>query len=198
MPIKSLYNERELLLRVAAGDESAFTELFGQYWDHIYNVAFTLTKSRETARDIVQEIFIKVWLVREELPHKDNFPNFLFIVARNHILSELRKKITETPFTDQLQAYFRESPLQADQQLLYHESQALIHQAVSALPDQQRQVYLLTRENGWSQDEIAQYLQVSKNTVKTHMSRALAAIREYLASNAHGILLLIALFETFL
>jgi RNA polymerase sigma-70 factor (family 1) len=198
VPIKSLYNERELLLRVAAGDESAFTALFGQYWDHIYNVAFTLTKSRETARDIVQEIFIKVWLVREELPHKDNFPNFLFIVARNHILTELRKKIRETPFTDQLQAYFRESPLQADQQLLYHESQALIHQAVSALPDQQRQVYLLTRENGWSQDEIAQYLQVSKSTVKTHMSRALAAIREYLANNAHGLLLVIALFETFL
>lgn len=198
MPIKSLYNERELLLRVAAGDEAAFTELFDQYWDHIYNVAFTLTKSRETARDIVQEIFIKVWIVREELPHKDSFPNFLFIVARNHILSELRKKIREAPFTDQLQAYFRESPLEADQRLLYHESQALVHQAVNALPDQQRQVYLLTRENGWSQEKIAQHLQISKNTVKTHMSRALTAIREYLVNNAHGILLVISLLETFL
>ncbi len=189
MPIRSLYNEKELLLSVAAGDGSAFEQLFDAYWDHIYQVAFTLTKSRETARDIVQEIFIKIWLLREELPQKDNFPNFLFIVARNHILDELRRKVKEDPFADQLQAWFRQSPLQADQQLLYHESQALIHQAVSNLTEQQRQVYLLTRENGWSQEEIAQHLQVSKNTVKTHMTRALTAIREFLANHAQGILL---------
>jgi RNA polymerase sigma-70 factor (ECF subfamily) len=187
-----------LLLSVAAGDGSAFEQLFDQYWDHIYSVAYTLTKSRETARDIVQEIFIKIWLVREELPQKDSFPNFLFIVARNHMLDELRKKTRESPFTDQLQAYFRESPLEADQRLLYNESQALIRQAVNNLPEQQRQVYLLTRESGWSQEEIAQHLQVSKNTVKTHMTRALAAIREYLANSAHGILLAICLLEALL
>lgn len=189
MPVTSLHNEEELLRRVATGDGLAFEQLFDAYWDPIYQVAFTLTKSRETARDIVQEIFIKIWLLREELPQKDSFRNFLFIVARNHILDELRRKVKEDPFAGQLQAWFRQSPLQADQQLLYHESQTLIHQAVSNLPEQQRQVYLLTRENGWSQEEIAQYLQVSKNTVKTHMTRALHAIREYLANHIQGILL---------
>lgn len=191
MPVTSLHNEEELLRRVATGDGLAFEQLFDAYWDHIYKVAFTLTKSRETARDIVQEIFIKIWLLREELPQKDSFRNFLFIVARNHILDELRRKVKEDPFASQLQAWFRQSPIQADQQLLYHESQALIHQAVSNLPEQQRQVYLLTRENGWTQEEIAQQLQVSKNTVKTHMTRALHAIREYLANHIHGIILLV-------
>lgn len=193
MPVTSLHNEKELLRRIATGDELAFGQLFDAYWDHIYQVAFTLTKSRETARDIVQEIFIKIWLLREDLPQKDSFRNFLFIVARNHILDELRRKVKEDPFAGQLQDWFRQSPLQADQQLLYHESQALIHQAVSNLPEQQRQVYLLTRENGWSQEEIAQYLQVSKNTVKTHMARALTAIREFLANHIHGILLVCCL-----
>lgn len=198
MPVTSLHSEKELLRRVATGDEPAFTQLFEAYWDSIYQVAFTLTKSRETARDIVQEIFIKIWLLREELPQKDNFRNFLFIVSRNHILDELRRKIKEDPFASQLQAWFRQSPLQADQQLLYHESQALIHQAISHLPEQQRQVYLLTRENGWSQEEIAQHLQVSKNTVKTHMARALTAIREYLANHIQGILLVSSLLSALL
>lgn len=198
MPVTSLHNEEELLRRVATGDGLAFEQLFDAYWNNIYQVAFTLTKSRETARDLVQEIFIKIWLLREELPQKDNFRNFLFIVARNHILDELRRKVKEDPFTGQLQAWFKESPIQADQQLLYHESQALIHQAVSNLPEQQRQVYLLTRENGWTQEEIAQHLQVSKNTVKTHMARALTAIREFLANHAQGILLACCLLSALL
>jgi len=198
VPVTSLHNEEELLRRVATGDGLAFEQLFDAYWNNIYQVAFTLTKSRETARDLVQEIFIKIWLLREELPQKDNFRNFLFIVARNHILDELRRKVKEDPFTDQLQIWFKESPIQADQQLLYHESQALIHQAVSNLPEQQRQVYLLTRENGWTQEEIAQHLQVSKNTVKTHMARALTAIREFLANHAQGILLACCLLSALL
>ncbi len=87
-----LHTENDLLKRVAAGDEAAFTQLFDSYWDNIYGVAYVITKSRETARDIVQEVFVKIWLLREELVNKDNFRNFLFIVARNHIFSELRKK----------------------------------------------------------------------------------------------------------
>lgn len=198
MPIKPLYNERELLQRIAAGEGPAFEQLFDHYWSHLYQVAWTLTKSRETARDMVQEIFIKLWLVREELPQKDNFANYLFILARNHLLDELRRKARETSFTGPLQAWFRESPLQADQTLLFRESQALIRTAVDNLPEQQRQVYLLTREQGWSQEEIAQHLQVSKTTVKTHMARALSAIRTFLVGNTHGLLLLCGLLQIFL
>ncbi|MDF2188203.1 RNA polymerase sigma-70 factor [Paraflavitalea sp. CAU 1676] len=195
MPINPLHNEKELLSRIAGGDGAAFEQLFDYYWQGIYEVAFTLTKSREIARDMVQEIFLKLWLVREELPHKDNFTGFLFIVARNHIYDELRKKLNEQPFATHLQTWFTESPLGADQRLLYQESQTLVHKAIAQLPEQQRQVYLLTRESGWTQDEIAQHLQVSKNTVKTHMSRALTAIREYLLTHAQGILLIMTLLE---
>lgn len=91
MQIKS--DKEQILLRaVAAGDQQAFKQLFDEYWDNIYGVAFTLTRSREMARDMVQEIFVRLWLMRETLEEKDNFRNFLFIVARNHIFSELRKK----------------------------------------------------------------------------------------------------------
>jgi len=195
VPIKPLHNENELLSRIAAGDGMAFEQLFDAYWEGIYQVAFTLTKSRELSRDMVQEVFLKLWLVREELPAKDNFTGFLFIVARNHIYDEIRRKINDQPFTEQLQAWFAESPLRADQRVLFNESQALLHKAIDQLPEQQRQVYLLTRESGWTQDEIARHLQVSKSTVKTHMSRALTAIREFLTAHAPGLLLIISLLE---
>ncbi|WP_315823170.1 sigma-70 family RNA polymerase sigma factor [Paraflavitalea speifideaquila] len=135
---------------------------------------------------------------QRRIASKDSFRNFLFIVARNHILDELRRKTKEGHFTQHLQAWFRESPTTPDQYLLFQESQALLRKAIDTLPAQQRQVYLLTRENGWSQDEIAQYLQLSKSTIKTHMARALAAIRAYLANHAQGILLLVAFLECLL
>lgn len=191
-------NEKELLRRVAGGDEPAFRALFDEYWDNIYGVAFTLTKSREHARDMVQEIFLKVWLLREELAEKDSFRNFLFIISRNHIISELRKKSRETAFSDHLAGYFRESPFHADHQALYNESASIIRQALDQLPEQQRLVYQLGREQGLSQEQIAERLGITKNTVKTHMSRALAAIRQFLEERTNGVLLVICVLEAFL
>lgn len=190
-----LYDEKALLTHVAAGDESAFGQLFNRYWDNIYGVAYTLTRSRELARDMVQEIFIKVWLHKLELPQKDNFQNYLFIVARNHIYSELRRKSREEAFTSHLLAELQESPFRADDQTLYNDSAALIQQALATLPEQQRQVYELTRIYGLSQDEIAQRLQISKSTVKTHMSRALHAIRQFIETKSGMPLLAFFLFN---
>lgn len=197
MQIKS-EKEQILLRAVAAGDQQAFKQLFDEYWDNIYGVAFTLTRSREIARDMVQEIFVRLWLMRETLEEKDNFRNFLFIVARNHIFSELRKKSRQPAFVAELEEYFSESPFHADHPALYKESAALLNAAVARLPEQQRQVYELSREEGWSQEQIAAHLNISRNTVKTHMSRALTAIRLYLEGHATGILLIICLIQAFL
>lgn len=190
--------EAEIIRQVANGNHRAFNQLFNEYWDNIYGVAFTLTRSREHARDMVQEVFVKLWLVRAELTEKESFRNFLFIIARNHIISELRKKSRRTDFRDHLQDYFNESPFHADHQTLYKESAYLLRQAVEQLPEQQRMVYQLSREHGWSQEQMADYLQISRNTIKTHMSRALMAIRKYLEDHAGGTLLIICLMEAFL
>lgn len=195
-----MQSEREVVLlqQVAEGDHDAFRQLFDEYWDNIYGVAFTLTKSREMARDMVQEIFVKIWLVREELAAKDSFRNFLFIVARNHIFSELRKKSRQEHFSQYLQDYFNESPFQADHPTLYKESAFLLQEAIARLPEQQRQVYQLSREQGWNQEQIALHLQISKSTIKTHMSRALTAIRQYLEGHAKGLLLVVSLLKALL
>jgi RNA polymerase sigma-70 factor (family 1) len=191
-------SENELLHRVAAGDHNAFRQLFDEYWDNIYGVAFTLTKSREMARDLVQEIFVKLWLIRNELTEKESFRNFLFIVARNHIFSELRKKSRQEDLIGHLEAYFKESPFHADHQTLYKESASLLQRAIEQLPEQQRLVYTLSREEGWNQEQIAAHLQISRSTIKTHMSRALTAIRQYLESHARDLLLFICLINAFL
>ncbi|MGV3528070.1 MAG: RNA polymerase sigma factor [Flavisolibacter sp.] len=193
-----IHNENALLQRVANGDEAAFSSLFHQYWDNIYGVALMLTKSAAIAEDMVQEIFVKVWLKRSLLPEVENFQNFLFIVARNHIFDELRKRSREQDFVNHLIAYFKSDPGNPELDLLHKESGRLLQAAVSKLPEQQRQVYVLSREQGLSQDQIAAQLGISRNTVRNHMARALQSLREFLTRHASGLLLIVCLVDAYL
>lgn len=185
----SSYNEPGLLLQVASGDQAAFRQLFDRYWDNIYAVAFAFLKSDTVAEEIVQDIFMKVWLKKEQLPHLENFSNWLFIIARNHIYNTLRKKVSETSFENELLEHLAETSDSAWQSVISRETEKLVDQAVASLPNQQQTIYRLSRIEGLSQEEIADRLQISKNTVKVHMRLALQSIRRYLQDHSAAIIL---------
>jgi RNA polymerase sigma-70 factor (ECF subfamily) len=184
LPAIASYDEISLLSAIAQGDEIAFRQLFDQHWDNIYGVAFAFTKSPVIAEEMAQDVFVKIWLRREELPQVRRFTDYLFIIARNHILSTLRKKIIETSFSDHLLNYFQETGSTPEDQLMLRETEHLLHKAIEQLPPQQHLVYCLSREQGLNQEEIAARLDISKNTVKSHMSKALQFIRNYLRMHA--------------
>jgi len=191
----SLNNTQDLLLRVAAGDEHAFRVFFHEYSNNIYSVAFMLTKSAVVAEDMVQEIFLKLWLNRTALPEVTNIRSYIFIHARNHIFNELRKKSSDPRFMEELTDYLGEVRDTPEQQLLQKEGRALLQAAVQHLPSQQQLVYQLSRDENLTQEEIANRLGISKHTVRNHMAQALQNIRQYLESNASEVLLLICAIE---
>jgi hypothetical protein len=83
-------DEKALLLRVAAGEEPAFALIVDRYWGKLYAVAMDFLKSGPDAEDIVQEVFMKLWVKREGLAMIERFDSWLFIVARNQIISRMR------------------------------------------------------------------------------------------------------------
>lgn len=188
MPVASSY-DHELIIRVSQGDEKAFRQLFNRYWDNVYSVAFAFTKSSVFSEEIVQDVFLKIWLKREHLASVTKFNAYLFTVAKNHIYNELRKKTAEQPFVEHLNQHFLESSALPEQQLLVKETKQLINKAVRQLPGQQQAVYELSRNEGLDHAAIAERLSISKLTVKSHMTKALRFIRHYL--QVHDDMLLI-------
>ena len=190
------HTDPQLLSRVVAGDEAAFRTLFHQYWDHIYSVAFTFTKSDNLSDELVQDVFLKIWMGREKLAGIESFANYLFIIARNHILNQLRKKVYEVPFREQVLAYFAADD-NPEQYVQNRQVGELVERGVALLSPQQQAVYRMSRQQGMSQDEIAAALGISVSTVKTHMSKALYALREFLKSHSGDAVGLVALLAHF-
>lgn len=174
------YEERELLCRIAEGDDAAFGLLFNAYHQRLGAFVYRLTESFQATEEIVQDVFVKIWLKRATLGEVASFDAYLFAAARNHAFNYLRALARERSRLASLPP--EEAPaLAGPPDDATEERHALLDQAIAHLPHQQKNVYLLHRRQGLSHAEIAEQLHLSVETVKKHMSLALRSIRDYLS-----------------
>ncbi|MDR1414435.1 MAG: RNA polymerase sigma-70 factor [Odoribacteraceae bacterium] len=173
----STCTERELLARVATGDERAFRRLFDAYQPRVYSFAVYLTRSVPLAEDIVQEVFTRVWVAREEAREVEFFHAYVKTIARNVAANHLKRLARERVILGELLADAPATTSSTEDEVLENEFRRLLDEAVAALPPRQREVFLLHRRDHLKQEEIAERLHLSYHTVKEHMKKALAALR---------------------
>jgi RNA polymerase sigma-70 factor (ECF subfamily) len=180
--VQSIYPHKEkgLLVKVANGDEEAFKLLYDHYRQKIYAYACHLTGSRLLADEVVQEVFLKVWLNRQKLPSVSNFNAWLYTISRNQLFDALKRSAREAVGRKALINEMPDAVNNADDILLNKENDKLLQQALSRLSSQQQIIYHLSRNKGMKYDEIARQLQIAPNTVKVHIVNALRTIREYI------------------
>lgn len=182
----------DLLLSISKGDEEAFKCLFRNHRDKLFAYIFKITKSRETAEEIVMDVFMKIWESGEVLTEIRNFPAFLFHIAKNKSLDFLRMAAKDRVLVellwDQINTPAADQP---DDQLLLNELKSNINKAVAQLSPQRKSVFRLSREQHMTYDQIASHLQLSKSTVKNHMLDSLHFIRHHLNTNFELILLIL-------
>ena len=173
------YNEEELLAFIAQGDELAFTRLFDNYRDRIYSIAFKISHSTTIAEEIVQDVFLKIWLRRDRLIEVENFNAYLFVITRNHVyksLKQIAKNYELTAFTekDHLAGDNNSEDL-----VMEKEYDSLLKKAIDRLPNQQKQVYQYIKEKGLKREEAAGLLHLSPETVKYHLAEDMKNIRTF-------------------
>lgn len=182
---------------IADGDVEAYREIFGKYFPKVYEAALAYTKVPEQAEDIVQGVFLKLWEKREQLGLIKSPKDWLFIVARNDIMSGFKKQALQQNYQNHLKEVFREEEGTAEERLILRQKDEVMKAAVDALSAKQREAYLLSREEGLSYAEIAEKMQISKNTVREHIANSLKSIRNFLFIHKDELIILVmALFLT--
>jgi len=184
---KCPYDEPALIALLRESSEYAFQQLFEQYHQRIYRVAMVYVRSPALAEDIVQDVFLKIWFQRKSLPELSSFESWICTVARNVTLNCLKKQAYEWK-ARKTWSLERMAPDHTGD--LTTEYKELLSRAILHLPEQQQKVYRLARDKGFSYEDIASELSLSPLTVKTHMSRALASLRNYLQKHGKELLLL--------
>lgn len=195
MQVNKPYNsllERELLEKIASGDQLAFTALFTHHQTMVYDYSLRLTRSKTQAQEIVQKIFIKIWVNRATLTAIENFAAYLNRATRNESYSALRIIAAKTLREVELTELGITCGSDASHRVLYNESALILKSAVDNLPPQRKLVYQLCHEQGLKYDEVADQLKISSGTVHKHMKMALKTIRENF-SQADAILVAIIL-----
>jgi RNA polymerase sigma-70 factor (ECF subfamily) len=180
LSLNHLHNEQLLLQRVTDGDEQAFTSLFNAYKDKLYSFVYDITGSETKAEDTVQEVFLKIWQQREGLNKVHQFNAYIFRMCRNYAIDQLRKLSREILLHSSLLQPEHTADRSADDALLQKEAREKLQEAIDQLPTQQKRVFILHRENGLRQQEIAHELNLSLSTVQNHLFRAVGNIRQYL------------------
>ena len=169
-------NDILILRKVANGDEPAFKQLFLEWQPFLSSHIYRITESRELTEEIVQDIFLKIWLTRETLDKIENFKAYLVVVSRNQALNVLRQRAA---MARQHKVWEMEQKPDGppDPHSIYY---TLIDEAINNLSPRQKEVYLLHRHERLKYSEVANRLKLSRETVKTHLQQAVAGITKYI------------------
>ncbi len=177
------HTDKELFALIAKGDHSAYKALLIRHRNNLFGQAMAFLKDTFKAQDVVQEVFLTIWDNRETLANVANPENYLFIIARNKLISDFRKKV---PFSvlDTIEHTQRTFELTPDIQLENKQIRNTIQLAVNQMPPQRKIIFELSKNEGMKYEDIARRLNISPNTVKVHMVQALSSIRTFIRNNA--------------
>jgi RNA polymerase sigma-70 factor (family 1) len=177
----SQYSDNELFGLIAWDDGQAFTEIYVRYAEKLYPHVSRLLDSDGWAEEIVQDVFVKLWQARHLLTGIDSPSAYIYRMAGNRTLDFLKRRATEVK-AQYIIARQSEQHQNSDgeQRMDFKNVYELYRKAVDRLPAQKKIIFQLRHEQGLSYEEIAQQLQLSRNTVRNQLARAMESVRTYL------------------
>lgn len=176
------YDEKALLLRIAKGDETAFEELMRVHHVGVYHAVYRLSGDRWMAEEVVQDLFLKVWLKRTTLPEVVHFRAWLNTIAENMALNAIKQSLRKKNDVKSWVADFYTEVNAGDAASGENHLADILQEAVQRLSPRQRETYILIKEQGYKREEAALRMNVSAETVKTHLEQAMRNIRAYCIS----------------
>lgn len=170
--------EREVIEQLRDGSKEAFRLMFDEVGPKIYAFALSYLKNEFEAEELLQEVFLKLWEVRSSLDSSRNLKSFLFKICINLIYDFIRRKNIEQVYLDYSG---KNNPSSGDNtwhEVIYNDMLNNLQQLIAAMPEQRQRIFRMSKEDGLSNEEIADRLNLSKRTVENQLYRAVSFLKE--------------------
>ncbi len=173
--------EIDLTRRIRNSDQEAFKQIYLHYFPSVYKQIYYRAGNEELCRDIVQEAFIKCWNNRENLNTDHSLFAYIVTIGNNLLINHFKHQKVKEGYREQAEKQELNSPPQADSDIQMKELKAKINSIVTRhLPKQCQTIFIMSRFDEKSNDEIADILKISKKTVENQLYNALKVIRKKL------------------
>ena len=182
-------NERELIARLQKRDEAAFEELIRQYEKKVYTLCFRMCGNSEDAEEAAQDAFLALWRVIDRFRQESSLSTWIYRLATNACIDTLRRRKKQSGSVslddEELFVDAVDTSPQPQETVEHRETQKLLQEGLSALPEEYRKVLILREIEGLSYTEIAESASIELGTVKSRISRGRSLLRNFLSGNGN-------------
>jgi RNA polymerase sigma-70 factor (family 1) len=190
MAVYTNLTDEQLIILIKKDDQQAFAQIYNRYAESLAGFAASKLYSLDDARDIIHDLFVKLWESRGEVYISSNLKSYLFSIVRHRIIDKIRRNITREEYASMVQSLIVPSHDSAEKQVEAKELQESIEKSLNQLPPRVKEIYKLSRDEGLTNHEIAEKLNLSEQTVKNQLSAALKHLRGSLSSISTFIVML--------
>lgn len=167
--------DQELLSRMRRNDRAAFDRLYERYWAQVYSAAYKRLQDDDSAREITQDIFVQLWLRRQEMQIA-NPGAYLMTAVRNNVYKWMHREQRFIPIPDVLLQAVRQAD-HADANVLQKEFMEKLGNMIATLTEAQQQIFRLRFLDDLSTAEIAEKLRITRKTVQNQLGKSVAQLR---------------------
>lgn len=181
----NIQSENQLFLLISEGDEIAFKKLFQLYMPLVSAVVLRVVRNESAVPDLLQEVFLRIWLSRSKLPDIVKPRSWILQITYFQCFNWLRQQKLRSKSNEEIINGKGNVTNDNEEINLFRETTTYVRRAINELPPQAKKIYLLSRNEGMKIAEIADFLNLSNQTVKNSLSRSIKSIRDNL--NRQGI-----------
>ena len=171
------------------GDNNAYTLLMNDYYKNLCGYANLFTKDPSKSEDIVQNIFVKIWIYRKKIDPNIPIKKYLHKSVYNEFIDQYRKNKSvislEEKYLKVIDTIIDDNSLDIEKLMMN------VNREIDKLPEKCKRVFILNKKEGLTHDEIAEYLQISTKTVESHITRAFKILNQKLGNKIKSILIII-------
>jgi len=182
-----------LILGIQNDDAESFESLYNIYHKQVYTFAFSLLNSTSDAEEIVQNVFLALWLQRKKLNISTSFTSYLFSIVRYKVYDFIHQKINREAYSKYTFDHINDYSFVTEDEISYRELEKSFQNAIQKLPERRREIFIMSRIDKLTYKEISGKLGISENTVDTQIRNALNFLRLQLGDYLVVILMFVSL-----